>query len=82
VQPQAAHGSLRANRGCLKERHLDSHFEAVLCSISDAGRRYKEMNPRELKPTRVPEQPILLDGGWQEMTKSEVGSIVTRWLFV
>nr|CAB3263220.1 uncharacterized protein LOC104266468 [Phallusia mammillata] len=48
------------------EKHVLRHMQ---------GRRFKEMNPRELKPTRSPEYPILIEGGWQETTKTEAGKL-------
>nr|XP_026693743.1 uncharacterized protein LOC104266468 isoform X1 [Ciona intestinalis] len=44
------------------EKHVLRHMQ---------GRRYKEMSPAELKATKSPQQPILLDGGWMETTKAE-----------
>ena len=36
------------------------------------GRRIDELNPGSFKSTSNPEQPVLLEGNWQELTSDEV----------
>ena len=46
------------------------------------GRRFKEMSPRHLKATTMPEAPILVGGGWQETTEDEVNCSYLNCSFV
>lgn len=45
------------------ERHIIRHMH---------GRRREQMSPRELMATRNSKQPVVLTGGWMEISKEEV----------